>query len=194
MVFWPYNAPLPRGRFARPTIREACPAKSRLSASSWEASPTGRPSRPHPKSLSALGVPHESKIVSAHRTPDRMSAYAKSAAGRGLKVIIAGAGGAAHLPGMTASMTTLPVLGVPVESKALKGMDSLLVDRPDAGRRAGGDLCHRRRRRQERSAACRRHSRAVATRHSPNGWRTGAPNRPKRSPKRRPTNERDQAA
>jgi 5-(carboxyamino)imidazole ribonucleotide mutase len=78
------------------------------------------------ETLSALGVPHESKIVSAHRTPDRMSAYAKSAAGRGLKVIIAGAGGAAHLPGMTASMTTLPVLGVPVESKALKGMDSLL--------------------------------------------------------------------
>jgi len=76
--------------------------------------------------LRALGVPHESKIVSAHRTPDRMTAYAKSAAGRGLKVIIAGAGGAAHLPGMTASMTALPVLGVPVESKALKGMDSLL--------------------------------------------------------------------
>ncbi len=76
--------------------------------------------------LKALGVAHESKIVSAHRTPDRMSAYAKEAAGRGLKVIIAGAGGAAHLPGMTASFTTLPVLGVPVESKALKGMDSLL--------------------------------------------------------------------
>jgi 5-(carboxyamino)imidazole ribonucleotide mutase len=76
--------------------------------------------------LSALGVPHESKIVSAHRTPDRMAAYARSAAGRGLKVIIAGAGGAAHLPGMTASMTALPVLGVPVESKALKGLDSLL--------------------------------------------------------------------
>jgi len=76
--------------------------------------------------LRALGVPHESKIVSAHRTPERMTSYAKSAAGRGLKVIIAGAGGAAHLPGMTASLTTLPVLGVPVESKALKGMDSLL--------------------------------------------------------------------
>jgi len=76
--------------------------------------------------LKALGVPHESRIVSAHRTPDRMAAYAKGAAGRGLKVIIAGAGGAAHLPGMTASMTTLPVLGVPVESKALKGLDSLL--------------------------------------------------------------------
>ncbi|MDE2134845.1 MAG: 5-(carboxyamino)imidazole ribonucleotide mutase [Alphaproteobacteria bacterium] len=76
--------------------------------------------------LDALGVAYESKIVSAHRTPDRMNAYAKNAAGRGLKVIIAAAGGAAHLPGMTASMTTLPVLGVPVESKALKGLDSLL--------------------------------------------------------------------
>ncbi len=76
--------------------------------------------------LDALGVAYEKRIVSAHRTPDRMSAYAREAAGRGIKVIIAAAGGAAHLPGMTASMTTLPVLGVPVESKALKGMDSLL--------------------------------------------------------------------
>ncbi|MDR3526315.1 MAG: 5-(carboxyamino)imidazole ribonucleotide mutase [Rhizomicrobium sp.] len=75
--------------------------------------------------LEALGIAFESKIISAHRTPDRMVDYAKSAAGRGLKVIIAGAGGAAHLPGMTASMTTLPVLGVPVESKTLKGLDSL---------------------------------------------------------------------
>ncbi|MGN6515575.1 MAG: 5-(carboxyamino)imidazole ribonucleotide mutase [Rhizomicrobium sp.] len=76
--------------------------------------------------LEKLGIAHETKIVSAHRTPDRLYNYAKGAAARGLKVIIAGAGGAAHLPGMTASMTTLPVLGVPVESKALKGMDSLL--------------------------------------------------------------------
>ena len=76
--------------------------------------------------LDALGVPHETLVVSAHRTPDRLYDYAKSAAGRGLKAIIAGAGGAAHLPGMTAAMTRLPVLGVPVESKALKGMDSLL--------------------------------------------------------------------
>jgi 5-(carboxyamino)imidazole ribonucleotide mutase len=76
--------------------------------------------------LDALGIPYESRIVSAHRTPDRLYAYAKNAAGRGLKAIIAGAGGAAHLPGMTASMTILPVLGVPIESKALKGMDSLL--------------------------------------------------------------------
>jgi 5-(carboxyamino)imidazole ribonucleotide mutase len=76
--------------------------------------------------LDQLKVAHETRIVSAHRTPDRMVQYAKDASGRGLKVIIAGAGGAAHLPGMVASMTTLPVLGVPVESRALKGLDSLL--------------------------------------------------------------------
>jgi 5-(carboxyamino)imidazole ribonucleotide mutase len=76
--------------------------------------------------LEQLGVPHEAKIVSAHRTPDRMVEYAKSAKARGLKVIVAGAGGAAHLPGMVAAMTPLPVLGVPVESKALSGLDSLL--------------------------------------------------------------------
>ena len=78
------------------------------------------------ETLDALAVAHESRIVSAHRTPKRLIAYAEGARGRGFKVIIAGAGGAAHLPGMVASMTTLPVLGVPVESKALKGMDSLL--------------------------------------------------------------------
>ena len=76
--------------------------------------------------LQSLGVAYEAKVVSAHRTPDRMYAFARSAQGRGVKVIIAGAGGAAHLPGMTASLTELPVLGVPIESKALKGMDSLL--------------------------------------------------------------------
>ncbi|MDF2367220.1 5-(carboxyamino)imidazole ribonucleotide mutase [Sneathiella sp.] len=76
--------------------------------------------------LETLGIPFETKIVSAHRTPDRLYEYASHAAARGIKVIIAGAGGAAHLPGMTASMTVLPVLGVPVESKALNGMDSLL--------------------------------------------------------------------
>ena len=75
--------------------------------------------------LDELGVPHETRIVSAHRTPDRLYAYARSAKERGLKVIIAGAGGAAHLPGMTASLTPLPVLGVPVQSRALGGMDSL---------------------------------------------------------------------
>jgi 5-(carboxyamino)imidazole ribonucleotide mutase len=76
--------------------------------------------------LEQLGVAHECRVVSAHRTPDRMVDYAKSAAGRGLRVLIAGAGGAAHLPGMTAAFTTLPVLGVPVESHALRGQDSLL--------------------------------------------------------------------
>lgn len=76
--------------------------------------------------LHKLGIPHETRIVSAHRTPDRMVEYAKAAKGRGLKVIIASAGGAAHLPGMVASMTPLPVLGVPAETHALKGMDSLL--------------------------------------------------------------------
>lgn len=76
--------------------------------------------------LAALQIPHECKVVSAHRTPERLYDYAKSAVDRGLKCIIAGAGGAAHLPGMAASMTRLPVLGVPVQSKALDGMDSLL--------------------------------------------------------------------
>jgi 5-(carboxyamino)imidazole ribonucleotide mutase len=76
--------------------------------------------------LDGLGVPHEVKIVSAHRTPKRLNDYAANAKGRGLKLIIAGAGGAAHLPGMTASMTSLPVLGVPIETAALKGIDSLL--------------------------------------------------------------------
>ncbi|MFL5486853.1 MAG: 5-(carboxyamino)imidazole ribonucleotide mutase [Gemmatimonadaceae bacterium] len=76
--------------------------------------------------LDVLGVPHETKIVSAHRTPDLLFEYASSAEERGIEVIIAGAGGAAHLPGMAAAKTTLPVLGVPVESKALQGIDSLL--------------------------------------------------------------------
>lgn len=78
------------------------------------------------ETLSTLEVSYEKNIVSAHRTPDRLCEYAKEAASRGIRVIIAGAGGAAHLPGMTASMTALPVLGVPVESKALNGIDSLL--------------------------------------------------------------------
>jgi 5-(carboxyamino)imidazole ribonucleotide mutase len=76
--------------------------------------------------LTLFGVPHECRIVSAHRTPELMAEFAAGAAGRGIEVIIAGAGGAAHLPGMTAAYTTLPVLGVPVESKALRGLDSLL--------------------------------------------------------------------
>ena len=76
--------------------------------------------------LDELGVGYEAKVVSAHRTPDRLTAFAKTARGRGVQVIVAGAGGAAHLPGMVASMTDLPVLGVPVQSKALSGLDSLL--------------------------------------------------------------------
>jgi len=90
------------------------------SSSDWETM------RHAAETLEKLGVEHEVKVVSAHRTPKRLYDYAQSAKERGLKVIIAGAGGAAHLPGMAASMTSLPVLGVPVESHALKGMDSLL--------------------------------------------------------------------
>jgi len=90
------------------------------STSDWETM------RHAAETLDALGVAHESKIVSAHRTPKRLYDYAHGAKERGLRAIIAGAGGAAHLPGMAASMTELPVLGVPVESQALKGMDSLL--------------------------------------------------------------------
>jgi 5-(carboxyamino)imidazole ribonucleotide mutase len=78
------------------------------------------------ETLDGLGVPHETRVVSAHRTPDLLFEYASSAASRGLRVLIAGAGGAAHLPGMTAAKTALPVLGVPVQSRALSGMDSLL--------------------------------------------------------------------
>ena len=90
------------------------------STSDWETM------RHASETLDALGVTHETRVVSAHRTPKRLYDYAHSAKLRGLKAIIAGAGGAAHLPGMAASMTELPVLGVPVESQALKGMDSLL--------------------------------------------------------------------
>jgi 5-(carboxyamino)imidazole ribonucleotide mutase len=90
------------------------------STSDWETM------RHAAETLDHLGVPHETKVVSAHRTPKRLYDYASSARDRGLKVIVAGAGGAAHLPGMAASMTSLPVLGVPIESQSLKGMDSLL--------------------------------------------------------------------
>jgi 5-(carboxyamino)imidazole ribonucleotide mutase len=90
------------------------------SSSDWETM------RHAAETLDKLGVAHETKIVSAHRTPKRLYEYAHSAKERGIKLVIAGAGGAAHLPGMTASMTALPVLGVPIETQALKGMDSLL--------------------------------------------------------------------
>ncbi|MBE1723275.1 5-(carboxyamino)imidazole ribonucleotide mutase [Bombella apis] len=90
------------------------------SQSDWETMKHGC------EQLDALGIPYEARIVSAHRTPDRLADYARTARERGLKVIIAGAGGAAHLPGMCAAWTTLPVFGVPVESRTLKGQDSLL--------------------------------------------------------------------
>jgi 5-(carboxyamino)imidazole ribonucleotide mutase len=90
------------------------------SSSDWETM------RHAAEMLDRLGIPYEKKIVSAHRTPQRLYDYAQGEKGRGLRVIIAGAGGAAHLPGMAASMTSLPVLGVPVESRTLKGLDSLL--------------------------------------------------------------------
>ncbi len=110
---------------ARKTAKRRPPAKPAVgiimgSQSDWATM------RHAAETLEALGVPFEARIISAHRTPRRMMAYASGAKARGLKVIIAGAGGAAHLPGMTASMTPLPVLGVPVESAALKGQDSLL--------------------------------------------------------------------
>ena len=90
------------------------------STSDWETM------QPAAEILKEFGVPHECKVVSAHRTPDWMNEYAKTAEERGIRVIIAGAGGAAHLPGMVASQTVLPVLGVPVKSRALNGLDSLL--------------------------------------------------------------------
>ena len=90
------------------------------SSSDWETMQAAA------ETLTLLGVPHEVRVVSAHRTPDLLFEYASTARARGLEVIIAGAGGAAHLPGMTAAKTTLPVLGVPVQSRALNGLDSLL--------------------------------------------------------------------
>lgn len=90
------------------------------SASDWDVM------RGTAATLENLGIPHETRVISAHRTPNRLYHFAENAKGRGIKVIIAGAGGAAHLPGMTAAMTTLPVFGVPVKSKALRGLDSLL--------------------------------------------------------------------
>ncbi len=114
------------GKSEQPSSFETCSKSSPLvgvimgSKSDWETM------RAAAEVLKEFGVAHECQIVSAHRTPDWMTEYARSAEERGLQVIVAGAGGAAHLPGMVASMTVLPVLGVPVESRALKGMDSLL--------------------------------------------------------------------
>jgi len=110
----------PRSRTTRPSTVEPVVGIIMGSQSDWETMKNAA------DILKELQVPFEASVVSAHRTPDRLYNYATSAAQRGLKVIIAGAGGAAHLPGMAASMTTLPVLGVPVESKSMKGLDSLL--------------------------------------------------------------------
>ena len=96
--------------------------------------------------LAEFGVPHECRVLSAHRMPDDLFAYAEAAAGRGLAAIIAGAGGAAHLPGMLAAKTVLPVLGVPVASRHLQGRGFAAFHRPDAARRAGGHFCDRQRR------------------------------------------------
>jgi 5-(carboxyamino)imidazole ribonucleotide mutase len=106
----------------QPTSREAQPLVAVImgSTSDWETM------RHAADALTQFGVPHECRVVSAHRTPGWMAEFAGQAEARGLKVIIAGAGGAAHLPGMVAAQTTVPVLGVPVESRALKGLDSLL--------------------------------------------------------------------
>ena len=114
--------------------------------------------------LAALGVPHEVRIVSAHRTPDRMFAYAEAAAGRGLAAIIAGAGGAAHLPGMLAAKTRVPVLGVPVAVQGALRARFAALDRADAEGRAGRHPCHRRGGRGERRAACRGDAGDAATR------------------------------
>ena len=159
-------------------------SKTLLSASSWAASPTGPTLKAAAELLDALGVAHETRIVSAHRTPDRMAAYAKGAGARGLKVIIAGAGGAAHLPGMVASMTTLPVLGVPVESRALKGLDSLL----SIAQMPGGVPVATFAIGEAGAKNAALHAAAilalVAMRRWKSAWRPGAPGRRDRSPRR----------
>ena len=109
------------------------------------------------ETLAALGVEYDTRIVSAHRTPERLFAFAKGAKAAGFKVIIAGAGGAAHLPGMTAALTSLPVLGVPIESKALSGLELAVFDRADAAGRAGRHAGDRPGRRHQRGAVCREH-------------------------------------
>ena len=120
--------------------------------------------------LEELGVPFECRVVSAHRTPDLLFRYAEEAAGRGLRCIIAGAGGAAHLPGMLAAKTALPVLGVPVPSQAPPGPRLAALDRPDARRRPGRHLRHRRGRRAERGALRGGRAGARATL----SWRSGS--------------------
>ena len=141
------------------------------------------------ETLETLGVPYETRIVSAHRTPKRLADYAETARGRGLQVIIAGAGGAAHLPGMTAAMTPLPVFGVPVESHALKGLDSLLsIVQMPAGVPVGTLAIGARRRGQCRAPG-RGRDRALATRRGPEAGRVAQPpdRRRRRPPRRRMT-------
>ena len=133
------------------------------------------------ETLTALGVDCEKRIVSAHRTPDRLFAFAKGAKAAGFKVIIAGAGGAAHLPGMAAALTELPVFGVPVESKALSGIDSLLLDRADAGRRSRRHAGDRQGRRHQRRAARGQRARAERRGAGRRGSPPGASSRPTRS-------------
>ncbi len=145
------------------------------------------------ETLAALQVPHETRIVSAHRTPDRLADYAKTARGRGLRVIIAGAGGAAHLPGMCAAWTMLPVLGVPVESHALKGMDSLLsIVQMPAGVPVGTLAIGRAG--AINAALPPPPSWRCPMRPWPAGWRPGAPRRPMPSPMNRARSRADAAA
>jgi len=125
------------------------------SKSDWETM------RASSEMLAEFGIPHENRVISAHRTPELMAEFASGAEGRGIEVIIAGAGGAAHLPGMTAAHTTLPVLGVPIESRSLKGLDSLLsIVQMPAG--AGCDARDWHSRGEERRSACRIDSRQQA--------------------------------
>ena len=112
------------------------------------------------ETLDALKIAHETRIVSAHRTPDRLYAFAKGAKAAGFKLIIAGAGGAAHLPGMTASLTSLPVFGVPIEVEGAGGRRFALLDRADAGRRSGRHARHRQAGRDQRRAPCGQRARA----------------------------------
>ena len=132
--------------------------------------------------LDELGVGHEARIVSAHRTPERLYAYARTAKERGLKVIIAGAGGAAHLPGMTAAMTTLPVFGVPVETAALRGQDSLLsIVQMPAGVPVGTLAIGKPGRSTPRCWP--RRSWRCPIRHWPSGWRPGGRGAPPKWPR-----------
>ena len=144
------------------------------STSDWETM------RAAAEALDKLGIPYETRVVSAHRTPDLLFEYAAGAQGRGIEVIIAGAGGAAHLPGMTASKTTLPVLGVPVQSKSSQRPRFAVVHRADAGRNSRGHVRHRRGRGHQRRARGRRDTGQQAARRSTRRSRNSAPSRRKK--------------